>query len=418
MKSIAYIFLIATTTLLLLTCGALALNNGVGLTPQMGWNSWNKFACNITESLIKQTADKIIELGLNKLGYTYVNLDDCWNTIERDASGKMQADPSSFPSGMKSLGDYIHEKGLKFGIYSSAGNFTCEGRAGSLYHEEMDAQTFAAWGVDYLKYDNCFNENVPAIKRYTAMRDALNKTGRPVFYSICNWGYENTVRWAPEIGNSWRTTDDIKGIWASIEYNFRVNALHPEIAGPGAWNDPDMLEVGNNFLTLEQEKTHFALWCIVKAPLILGCDLDKISKESFAIITNEELIAVNQDMLGMQGKCASGCGFWDFFLGKPQVYSVLLSDGDFAVIIVNWNPKAYGKFSFELSKIGVPRNAEVHVRDLWNHSDYYGVVNGKISVDEIPAHGNYAFRLRIVGGSAGINIDDIAISGGFMKKKE
>lgn len=204
------------SAVLLWITGTLALNNGIGLTPQMGWNSWNKFGCNITENLIKQTADKIIELGLDKLGYKYVNLDDCWNAVERDSQGRMQADPVTFPSGMKNLADYIHKKGLKFGLYSSAGNLTCEGRAGSLYHEEIDAATWASWEVDYLKYDNCFNENVPATVRYPAMRDALNKTGHPIFYSICNWGYEETVKWGPETGNSWRTTMDIKGMWASI----------------------------------------------------------------------------------------------------------------------------------------------------------------------------------------------------------
>ena len=190
-------------------------------------------------------------MGLDKLGYKYVNIDDCWNAVERDSLGRMQADPKSFPSGMKASGDYIHSKGLKFGIYSSAGTYTCEGRAGSLGNEDIDAQTWASWGVDYLKYDNCFNHNVPAIVRYPAMRDALNKTGRPIFYSICNWGMEDTVEWGPETGNSWRTTQDIKAIWPSIEYNFRWNSARPDIARPGAWNDPDMLEVGNNWLTLE-----------------------------------------------------------------------------------------------------------------------------------------------------------------------
>lgn len=163
----------------------------------MGWNSWNKFACDISETLIKQTADKIVALGLDKLGYEYVNIDDCWMLTDRDAQGHMVPDPETFPSGMKAVGDYIHSLGLKYGIYSSAGNYTCQGRAGSLYHEEVDAQDFANWGVDYLKYDNCFNQDVPAIVRYPAMRDALNKTGRPIFYSICNWGLENTTEWGP-----------------------------------------------------------------------------------------------------------------------------------------------------------------------------------------------------------------------------
>lgn len=200
---------------------------------------------------------------------------------------------------MKAMGDYIHSKGLKYGIYSSAGNLTCQGRAGSLYHEDVDAMDFASWGVDYLKYDNCYNQDVPARIRYPAMRDALNKTGRPIFYSICNWGLEDTWEWGPETGNSWRTTVDIKDIWPSIVHNFINNAEHPEIAGPGAWNDPDMLEIGNGWLTYEQEKTHFALWAAVKAPLILGCDLDKITNQTLEIITNTELIAINQDPLGI-----------------------------------------------------------------------------------------------------------------------
>lgn len=193
-----------------------ALENGLGKTPQMGWNTWNKFACNITEDLIKRSADKIVELGLDKLGYNYVNIDDCWMLEQRDANGHMVPDPVAFPSGMKSLGDYIHNKGLKYGIYSSAGNMTCQKRAGSLHYEDIDAQDWADWGVDYLKYDNCFNEKVPAIERYPKMRDALLRTGRPIFYSVCNWGFEETWKWGPETGNSWRTTMDIKDIWASV----------------------------------------------------------------------------------------------------------------------------------------------------------------------------------------------------------
>lgn len=276
-----------------------AKNTKIGLTPQMGWNTWNKFDCGINEDLIKRSADKILELGLDKLGYKYVNIDDCWNLKERDSLGHMQADPQAFPSGMKAMGDYIHSKGLKFGIYSSAGQYTCQERSASLYNEEIDAMDWASWGVDYLKYDNCFNQNVPAIERYTRMHDALMKTGRDIFYSICNWGMESTYQWAPKIGNSWRTTMDIKDLWASIQYNFKQNDLVYEAAGPSGWNDPDMLEIGNGGLTEEQEKTHFALWAVAKAPLIIGCDLDKISQSSFNIITNKELIDINQDELGV-----------------------------------------------------------------------------------------------------------------------
>ena len=186
--------------------GAMALDNGLGLTPQMGWNTWNKFGCDISEDLIKQAVDQIVALGLDKLGYEYVNIDDCWMETDRTADGHFIVDSTAFPNGMKSIGDYIHSKGLKFGIYSSAGTMTCAGRAGSLDHEVADAQDWASWGVDYLKYDNCYNMSVPGTERYAAMRDALAATGRPIFYSLCNWGEEESWRWARDIGNSWRTT--------------------------------------------------------------------------------------------------------------------------------------------------------------------------------------------------------------------
>ena len=259
----------------------------------MGWNTWNKFACDIQEELIKDTVDKFVELGFDKVGYNYINLDDCWMLEDRDDQGHFIVDPKAFPSGMKDLGDYIHDKNLKFGIYSCAGTNTCAGRAGSLYHEEVDAQDFASWGVDYLKYDNCFNNSVPGTVRYPAMRDALLATGRPIFLSLCNWGEEDSWRWAPEVGNSWRTTQDIYDDWASVEYNFLESQRHFEAAGPGGWNDPDMLEIGNGGLTHEEEKSHFAMWALAKAPLIIGCDITTASKKSIDILKNEELIAVN-----------------------------------------------------------------------------------------------------------------------------
>lgn len=216
-------------------------------------------------------------MGLDQLGYNYVNLDDCWHLLERTDDGHMIPDPERFPNGMAPLGDYIHQQGLKFGIYSCAGTMTCAHRAGSLYYETTDAQDFASWGVDYLKYDNCFNNKITGLVRYPAMRDALEATGRPIFYSLCQWGEEDSWQWAPETANSWRTTQDIFDGWASVEYNFRENQKHFERSGPGAWNDPDMLEVGNGGLTYDEEKTHFAMWCLAKAPLIIGCDLTTVS---------------------------------------------------------------------------------------------------------------------------------------------
>jgi alpha-galactosidase len=196
---------------------------------------------------------------------------------------------------MKSLADHIHGKGLKLGLYSSAGTFTCQGRAGGLDHEDIDAQDYAKWGVDYLKYDNCFNQGRPAHERYTRMKEALNKTGRPIFYSVCNWGEDGTERWGPSIANSWRTSADIANVWGSVVYNFDVADAKKfrKISGPGGWNDPDMLELGNGVLSHDQEKTHFALWSFMKAPLIIGCDLATVSNKTLSILKNKEIIAVN-----------------------------------------------------------------------------------------------------------------------------
>jgi len=259
----------------------------------MGWNTWNKFACDISEQLVKYSADVLISVGLADLGYKYVNLDDCWQLADRDASGHMQPDPIRFPNGMKVLGDYVHERGLNFGIYSSAGTKTCAGFAASLYHEQTDATDFASWGVDYLKYDNCFNDHLPATTRYPNMRDALIATGRPIFFSTCNWGEEETWQWAPQTANSWRTTQDIFDGWASVEFNFKESQKHFERSGPHGWNDPDMLEIGNGGMTIEEERTHFALWSFAKAPLIIGCDLVTVRPESLAILKNEGIIGIN-----------------------------------------------------------------------------------------------------------------------------
>ena len=261
------------TSGLILAATASALDNGLGMVPQMGWNTWNKFGCDIAEDTIETAIEQVVALGLDKLGYNYINLDDCWMKEERTEDGHFIVDEVAFPKGMKNLGDFIHSKGLKFGIYSCAGTMTCAGRAGSLYHEEIDAQDWASWGVDYLKYDNCYNAGVDGVTRYTAMRDALASTGRDIFYSLCNWGEEESWRWAPSVSNSWRTTQDIFDDFSSVEYNFKESQRHFERSGPGGWNDPDMLEIGNGGLTHEEEKTHFALWAMAKAPLIIGCDL-------------------------------------------------------------------------------------------------------------------------------------------------
>ena len=390
-----------TFSLTLLATSVVALDNGLGKVPQMGWNTWNKFACDIDEDLIKQTIDSLVDLGLDKIGYNYVNLDDCWMLPERTDDGHFIPDPQAFPKGMKDLGDFIHDRNLKFGIYSCAGTMTCAGRAGSLYHEEIDAMDFASWGVDYLKYDNCYNNSVPGITRYPAMRDALAATGRPIFYSGCNWGEEESWRWGPDVFNSWRTTQDIWDDWSSVEYNFLESQRHFERSGPGAWNDPDMLEVGNGGLTIEEEKSHFAMWALAKAPLIIGCDITAARQESLDILMNEDLIAVNQDPNSTQATCMIGCSEWDRFWRVPSVYATKVTGGDVVAMILNWRERVHDEFKFKVQDLGVipGANQYVQVYDLWKHEMIGEYTLGEMEyfeVKNIPGHGNFTFKFTIV----------------------
>ncbi|MBO6244579.1 MAG: ricin-type beta-trefoil lectin domain protein [Clostridia bacterium] len=277
-----------------------SLDNGLGLTPQMGWNTWNKFHCNINQTLIKKSIDEFIKSGLVEAGYKYINLDDCWQ-YARDENNTILPDNVTFRDGIKPLVKYAHERGLLFGLYSDAGTHTCAGRPGSLNYEEIDANTYAEWGVDYLKYDNCNNQGIPSLDRYPKMRDCLNKTGHQIFYSLCQWGQENVATWGMEVGNSWRTTGDIEDNWNSMINIIDQNDQWYQYAGPGGWNDPDMLEVGNGGMTLTEYKTHFALWAISKAPLLIGCDITTMTEDIKKILTNPEVIAINQDSLGEQG---------------------------------------------------------------------------------------------------------------------
>ena len=277
-----------------------SIDNGLGRTPQMGWNTWNKFWCAINETLIKDSIDAIISSGLYDAGYNYINLDDCWQE-SRDKNGYIVPNPTTFPNGIKALADYAHSKGLLFGLYSSAGNYTCQGKPGSLYFEKKDAEKYAEWGVDYLKYDNCFNNGIPSLDRYPKMGKELNSTGRPIFYSLCQWGEEEVATWGRNFSNSWRTTGDISDNWNSMISIIDQNDQWYEYAGPGGWNDPDMLEVGNGGMTYTEYKTHFGLWAISKAPLLIGCDITKMTKQTKEILTNPEVIAINQDPLGEQG---------------------------------------------------------------------------------------------------------------------
>ncbi|XP_058081668.1 alpha-galactosidase 2-like isoform X2 [Magnolia sinica] len=279
------------------------LANGVGRTPPMGWNSWNHFQCHIDEWTVKRTADALVSTGLAALGYKYVNIDDCWGEASRDSRGNLVARASTFPSGIKALADYVHSRGLKLGIYTDAGYTTCsKTMPGSLGHEVQDARTFASWGVDYLKYDNCYHDGSRPQYRYARMSYALRKVGRPILYSICEWGEQNPATWAGSFGNAWRTTGDIQDKWESITTIADENNKWGRFAGPGRWNDADMLEVGNGGMSLEEYRSHFSIWALMKSPLLIGCDIRFASRQTLAILRNKEVIDVNQDPLGIQGR--------------------------------------------------------------------------------------------------------------------
>ncbi|KAM0950543.1 putative alpha-galactosidase [Dioscorea sansibarensis] len=372
--------------------GKLQLNNGLALSPQMGWNSWNFFACNINETVIKGTADALVSTGLADLGYNYVNIDDCWSSLSRNAKGELVPDWKTFPSGIKALADYIHGKGLKIGIYSDAGAFTCQVRPGSLYHEVDDAKLFASWGIDYLKYDNCFNLGIPPKIRYPPMRDALNLTGRTIFYSLCEWGQDDPALWAGKVGNSWRTTDDINDSWASMTAIADLNDQWASYAGPGGWNDPDMLEVGNGGMTYPEYRAHFSIWALMKAPLLIGCDVRNMDAETLEILSNKEVIAVNQDPLGVQGRKVSTEGED----GCSQVWAGPLSNNRLVVALWNRCSKSV-KVVAKWSDIGLNSSTKVSVRDLWKHEDVLENVTGDLAA-EVDAHDckMYIFTLKYV----------------------
>ncbi len=349
----------------------------LALTPPMGWNSWNKFGCDVSEKLIKEIADAMVSTGLKDAGYEYVVIDDCWQ-IDRDQEGNIVVDPERFPSGMKALADYVHSKGLKFGIYSDAGTKTCQGRPGSRGYEFRDARTYASWGVDYLKYDWCHTGTQNAPASYKLMRDALYEAGRPIVFSICEWGQNDPWEWAPEIGHLWRTTGDIRDCW-ECEMNWggmgwtkildKQNGLE-EYAGPGHWNDPDMLEVGNEGLTTTQSKAHFSMWCMLAAPLMAGNDIRDMSKETLEILTNKEAIAINQDKAGKQG-------FKVMSFDEIEVWVKKLQDEDMAVCFLNRDDDEF-ELSWDWDKYYFVDKTEgwkgidfsgYSIRDIWNKKD-------------------------------------------------
>ncbi|KAL1556482.1 Alpha-galactosidase 1 [Salvia divinorum] len=337
------------------------LANGLAATPPMGWNSWNHFSCFIDEKMIRETADALVSTGLANFGYKFVNIDDCWAEISRDKKGSLVPKKSTFPSGIKALADYVHSKGLKLGIYSDAGYFTCSKKMpGSLGHEELDAKTFASWGIDYLKYDNCNHDGSKPIVRYPVMTRALMNAGRPIFFSLCEWGDMHPALWGASLGNSWRTTNDIADNWDSMISRADQNEVYAEYARPGGWNDPDMLEVGNGGMTKDEYIIHFSLWAISKAPLLVGCDVRNMTKETMEIIANKEVIGVNQDKLGVQGKKVRMEGDLEVWAGPLSGYRV-------AVVLLNRGPQQHRVMTARWDDIGIPPSTNVMARDLWQH---------------------------------------------------
>ena len=340
--------------------------NGLAATPPLGWNSWNHFGCTVTAADVEAAADALVRDGLQNIGYRYVNVDDCWQAATRDEQGRLRADPARFPDGMKALGDYIHARGLSFGIYATPGRLTCgelyndyPGHLGSLGHEALDAMTFASWGVDYLKYDwcNADHDGVTRQSAFTTMRQALDSTGRPIVFSIHDKPETPVVAWRSSVANLWRTTHDIHDNWASMIGIANANAALASSAGPGHWNDPDMLEVGNGGMTAAEYRTQFSLWCEMAAPLLAGNDLSHADADTLAILGNARAVAIDQDPLGRQAR----------ILSAPAGRLVLtrdLADGSVAITMTNETAHPID-ISAELSVTSLGAQVRYGVSDVW-----------------------------------------------------
>jgi len=370
---------------LFLACGIpAARGQEIAATPPMGWNSWNHYGCKVSQAIVREQARAMATNGMKAAGYEYVNIDDCWQG-KRDANGVIHPN-SRFPD-MKALGDYIHSLGLKFGIYSSPGPKTCAGYAGSYQHEKQDAETYASWGVDYLKYDWCSARQVykpsemPAV--YKKMHEALVATRRPIVYSLCQYGMDRVWRWGASVGgNLWRTTDDIQDNYTRMAFiGFGQEGLG-KFAGPGHWNDPDMLEVGNGHMKPDEYLTHMSLWCLLSAPLISGNDLTTMSPETLAILTNPEVVAVDQDPAGTEAHRVSE-------EGPLQVWVKPLADGGKAVGLFNQGESTM-PVTVHLSDIGL--NGPVSIRDLWARKDL-GSFNGSYTA-QVPRHGVVLLKIK------------------------
>jgi alpha-galactosidase len=369
-----------------------ATPNGLAATPPMGWNDWYTFFCNINEQLVQQTADAMVSSGMQAAGYQYVNLDDCWLAKSRDANGNLQPDLTKFPHGIKALADYVHARGLKLGIYEDVGTKTCAGYPGSYGHVQQDADTFASWGIDFVKVDWC---NVPfsafpgltqqqvAEKLYTAYSQALQATGRPMIFSICEWNPSLTPwTWAPAISNMWRTSGDYGDTWNQVLANLDREAPLAQYAGPGHWNDPDILMVGLPGMTTAEDQAHFSAWAMLAAPLQAGNDLRSMSAATKAILTNREVIAVDQDPLGAQATRLS-------HNADADVWTRTLANGDRAVMLLNRGATPL-TISTTANAVGLPKAGAYAVRDLWSHTTTQSA--GTLGAS-VPAHSAVLYRV-------------------------
>ena len=368
-------------------------STSLAATPPMGWNSWNHFAGKVTDADVRAAADAIVASGMRDAGYVYVNIDDTWEG-HRDAQGNIQPN-SKFPD-MKALADYVHSKGLKLGIYSSPGPKTCAGFEGSYGHEQQDANTYAKWGIDYLKYDLCSYTRIMKKEAgndrqkqwalmqqaYEKMHQALLNTHRPIVFSLCQYGWNAVWTWGPKVGgNLWRTTGDIDDSYARMSAIGFSQAGLSKYARPGHWNDPDMLEVGNGHMTPDEYRTHMSLWAILAAPLLAGNDLSKMDDTTKSILMNKDVIAVDQDPLGKQGDRVSATGPFEIWM-KP------LRGADRAVALFNRSGYSY-PITVRLPQVGF--DGPVHARDLWTHKDL-GIVQDSYTAT-VPAHGVVMLRL-------------------------
>ncbi|MGC2404765.1 MAG: glycoside hydrolase family 27 protein [Acidobacteriaceae bacterium] len=378
---------------LLMPSSLLAQTSTLAATPPMGWNSWNLFAGKVTDKDVRAAADAMVSSGMKDAGYVYINIDDTWQG-KRDAQGNIQAN-EKFPD-MKALADYVHAKGLKIGIYSSPGPQTCARYEGSYGHEEQDAKTYAAWGFDYLKYDLCSfrqimmqqapNDPAKATQMmkdsYIKMHKALLATGRPIVFSLCQYGWDAVWEWGPSVGgNAWRTTGDINPTWDRMTLIGFSQAGLAKYAGPGHWNDPDMLEVGNGKLTLDENRLHMSLWAILASPLLAGNDLSQMKPETSAILGNREVIAIDQDALGKQGDRVSA-------VGPVEIWAKPLKGGDKAVALFNRDDTPL-PITLKLSDVGFSSGAKA--RDIWAAKDL-GSLQGSYTAT-VPRHGVVLLRL-------------------------